>query len=349
MDGPSEFRRAAIGMNPPACAESSNHRTVRPQAGGVPAQVRLPDFIIAGAMKCATTSLHHVLNEHPDVFIPPGELRFFAVDDFDQLPHLYIRGADRWSWRDFDADWDELFPWYASFFDGCGDVGCVGEDSPAYMSSERAPSRIARVLPNVRLIFMLRDPVDRAYSHYWHNVRTGYAYFDFDETLRLAAGSILERGKYREQLLRYGEHFPREQMKIVLFEKFAADPLGQAREVLEFLGLDSGRLPAGARTHSNKGRYRRFHRLGLWRNYLMREYYLRRYRDWIPGMPEPEAIPRWKHWLKSMLDRVNRLSRQHPPPMPPATREFLRRYYRRENRGLDEIVGIDLRNHWPNF
>src|SRR5512139_536133 len=162
----------------------------------------LPDFIIIGAPKCGTSALHLILAHHPGVFIPDLEVYFFDVDDISIHPEFFQR-RDGFTLHDFDRDLDTYLDWYRSLFAGAAPGQLVGEDSTTYLASRRAPERIARLLPSVRLIAMLRDPVARAYSNYWHNVRRARTARSFEETLRLEPGSLLTRGFYAEQLARY--------------------------------------------------------------------------------------------------------------------------------------------------
>src|SRR5688572_16204892 len=117
-------------------------------------------------MKSGTTSLHRTLALHPQVYLPPSEVFFFDLDDFDQNPdHLPLGRARRPVVPDFDARRDDYLDWYASLFEPARDDQVVGEDSTTYLASERAPARVRALLPDVRLVFLLRDPVERAYSH----------------------------------------------------------------------------------------------------------------------------------------------------------------------------------------
>src|SRR5947208_14127778 len=104
--------------------------------------MRLPDFLIVGAMKAGTTSLAAWLRAHPDVFMPPQkEIHFF------------------------DAQWERGVPWYADQFAGAPEGALVGEATPAYMVTTAFLDRMASVVPNARLLVVLREPVARAWSH----------------------------------------------------------------------------------------------------------------------------------------------------------------------------------------
>src|SRR4029453_15619679 len=109
---------------------------------------------------------------------------------------------------DYEHHCQDYLGWYSSFFQNAADGQVIGEDSTTYMASSKASRRIARLLPNVKLIFMLRDPVTRAYSHYWHLVKTGPVIYDFESTLRHTPYTILQRGYYKEQIERFMEYFP---------------------------------------------------------------------------------------------------------------------------------------------
>ena len=133
-------------------------------------QVRLPDFIIGGAPKCGTTSLHFILAQNPAVGIPEDEVHFFDADDPIGHPDFLFGRPGGLDWYDPCPGNVESLAWYASRFADFTDKPMIGEDSTIYLQSEVAAARIAETLPEVRLIFMLRDPVKRAYSQYWHLV-----------------------------------------------------------------------------------------------------------------------------------------------------------------------------------
>ena len=163
-----------------------------------------PDFYIAGAMKCGTTAMHHSLGSHPDIFIPKGELKFFAIDDPLHLASLNFNVGGPWgNSLDFDRDAVDLQRWYFQNFRERSSELLVGEDSPVYMLAPLAPARIKEANEESRFIFMLRDPVERTYSQYWHMVKNGTAVYSFEEQIRAAPAVLLEKSYYLEQLSRY--------------------------------------------------------------------------------------------------------------------------------------------------
>jgi hypothetical protein len=216
----------------------------------------LPDFIMIGGMKCGTTSLFQYLQGHPGVAeVYVEEVHFFDLN--------YHRGLS----------------WYRAHFpvrEGGGDGPLCGDDSPYYIFHPLAAQRIRRDLPNVPLIVLLRDPVDRAYSHYHHERRRGREDLGFHEALEAEEGrlageegrmvedpsyasfehqrhSYVSRGMYAEQLRRWFDLFPRDQFLVLQSEAMFRDPQPTFDRVLGFLGLPPMRLE-DRRVH-NPGSY----------------------------------------------------------------------------------------------
>ena len=183
----------------------------------------LPGFLIIGAQRCGTTSLHSYLSAHPAVRAASGkELQYFSLH--------YGRG-ERWYRGHFPPD-------ALSF-----------EASPLYLFHPDAPARVAATLPAGRFIALLRDPVERAWSHYLHTRSYGQEPLDFAAALeaeesRLSTPdgwrrySYAARGRYAEQLERWYAHIPRERLHAIRSEDFYADPAAVYAEVLAFLGLE---------------------------------------------------------------------------------------------------------------
>lgn len=221
-----------------------------------------PDFIIIGAQKGGTSSLCTYLFQHPQVLAARRkEIHFFDAPEY----------AQGMSW------YRAHFPLEKQRKQGATAAGAItGEASPYYMFHPHAHQRVFDALPQVKLIVMLRNPVDRALSHYNHQVRKGREPLDFEaaikiEDQRLAgekqkiladdryyshnywAYSYLARGRYAEQIETWRSVFPVEQMLVINSEEFYRDPHTQFGQTLEFLGLDSFDL--GAYGKQNAGRY----------------------------------------------------------------------------------------------
>jgi hypothetical protein len=206
---------------------------------------RLPDFLILGAQRAGTSALYTYLREHPAVGGPAWkEVGFFDV--------RYDRG-ERWYRGHFPTALQAR-----SVRRRLGTDLIVGEASPSYVFHPRAPERVAALLPDVRLIVLLRDPVDRALSHYHHEVDLGRESLPFEEALereeermrgewaRLDDPSYFSyawwnhtyfsRGCYADQLERWLAVFSRERLLVLVSEEFFADPGATYRRVLEFIG-----------------------------------------------------------------------------------------------------------------
>lgn len=197
-----------------------------------------PDFLVIGAQRSGTTSLFRYLSQHPQV-VPARikEVKYFS---------LY---ADRpWGW------YRDQFPATLPA------DGCLGEATPYYLFHPAVPARVDRRLPAVRAIAILRNPIDRAYSHYFHERRRGVETLPFEEAIereeerlageanRLLAGSAtvslahqhfsyIARGRYAEQLERWYERIPRERLLVLRSEDLYADPASVVGEACDFLEL----------------------------------------------------------------------------------------------------------------
>jgi hypothetical protein len=218
----------------------------------------LPDFVIIGGQKCGTTSLYHLLTHHPHV--EPAafkELHYFN-NLFDKGIEWYRRCFPQPRWKD-------------------GRKTITGEATPAYLFRPHVPEMMAQIIPQARLIALLRNPVDRAYSQYHQRVKKGRETRSFEEAVaaeeaRLRSeryetledehhgdnhenSSYLSRGIYVDQLLRWSRFFSDEQMLVLKSEDFFERPQDALKLVLGFLGLPDWK-PEAWETRK-KGRYER--------------------------------------------------------------------------------------------
>ena len=305
----------------------------------------VPDFIIGGGMKCATTSLHHMLCRHPDVYIPDRELKFFSIDDLIQQPEFFYPRQDRqWVSYDFEQCFDEYLEWYSAFFADTDAGKLVGEDTPTYLASESAARRILQLLPNVKLIFLLREPVARTYSHYWHWVRSGRAFYSFEDSVRYQAVPLLQRSFYAEQLRSYFSCFNASQIKIVLFENLVTDPESVFKEVLELLDLRKVQI-SDAIAVKNIGSIPRFPGLKLFHNRVMRRFIGHKHTNFLPGHEKAVTPKRWGY-IDRIYRSINPMLPVRPRPMNTETHDFLTRLFVKKNAGLSKMVGRSLAPFW---
>jgi hypothetical protein len=199
--------------------------------------VSLPDFLVIGAYKSGSTALHEALRVHPQVFVPARKGPSFFAFDGDEEPDRPLPPGTVRRWED-----------YLALFDPAPAGAVRGEVSPEYLANPRAAGRIRERVPDARLVAMLRNPVERAFSDYLMYVRDGLEpetdfgrALDAQEERRRAAaptGYYVETGFYGRQLRPYFEAFPRERIQVHLFEDFAADPHAVLRSLFAFLGVD---------------------------------------------------------------------------------------------------------------
>ena len=183
------------------------------------------DFLIIGAGKSATTWLQTQLQSDPSVYMVDPELHFFSRE--------FHRGED----------------WYLSQFSDAAIGKTIGEKSNSYLDDPEAAARIHRVLPDVKLIAQLRNPVERAYSHYCMKFNRGEVEADIESNLdpsKLKDERILDIGNYAAHLRKYVELFGREKLLILFFEGVTSDPEQQIAKVRSHLGLKPRPLATSA-------------------------------------------------------------------------------------------------------
>jgi len=310
----------------------------------------LPHFIIGGGMKCGTTTLHWILNQHKQIFIPPSidEPHFFSIDDIEQNPDFFLKTSQGWFCLDFDKHFEEYLQWYLSFFEDAHKNQFIGEDCVSYLSSTKAPARIASILPDVRLIFMLRDPVARTYSQYWHWVKTNRAIYNFENTLQFSPGHLIQRSLYRQHVERFLKYFPRKQIKFIIFESFINNVQNTVNEICEFLELDTNIDIRSLNTHVNKALVPRSIKIQLlFNNFFKTKISGRKYQSYHLPNADINNHPRFLSWISKMFHQLNLTPEKQYPPMNPETRKFLECLFAKENRGLSELVEIPLDKFWP--
>jgi hypothetical protein len=201
-----------------------------------------PGFIGVGAAKAGTTSLHDLLNQHPDIYLPDfKEAHFF---DFD---HNFSRG-EKWYNK-------TVFSKYAG-------QKIQGEITPSYIYFPNVPKRIFDTVgPDVKLIFMFRHPVGRAWSHFQMHRLRGNEKLSFEDAVvaeperlkqdmvTVSRFSYMDRGFYSQQVERYLQYFPKENMHFIIFEEFVKDMAGHTVKLLDFLGVDQMELDYSIRSN----------------------------------------------------------------------------------------------------
>lgn len=266
----------------------------------------LPTYLIAGAMRSGTTSLNAYLREHPDIFVA----RRKEVHFFDQNYH---RGVE----------------WYQEHFAEAGDRSAVGEASPAYLYDPDVAERIATTLPGVKILVLLRDPVTRAHSHYWHNRSVGRERMSFEDALeaeesRMAKNdrdrwrySYTDRGRYARQLENMLIHIPRDQLLVQTFDELTTDPVTLYKRTCRFIGVSEDFLPEN---------------LGEVTNAYV-EYRSAELRD------RAKKLPRKVRNAVALLNRKSTDGYEEPSE---AAARHVRNETAEDNRKLEDVVGISV-------
>lgn len=300
--------------------------------GGVHSERGLPTFLVIGAPKAGTTSLYRYLEQHPEVFVSPvKEPRFFALAG----EPLDFRGPGDERIR---LDTATSLAAYRALFAGVRNERAVGEASTLYLYHPRAAENVVQYVPDVQLVAVLRNPIERAYSAFLYQTRDGFepcgTFEDAlrDEPRRIAAGwaygwRYRDQGFYHRDLSRYFERFDRSRIRIYLHEDLDRDPLAVLADLFGWLGVDPSFRPDVRVRHNPSGRARnpRVQRL------LGRRHPLKRVAKTL--IPE-----QWGHraiaWLQSRdLER---------PALGADTRAELRECYREDIGRLAALIGRDL-------
>lgn len=276
-----------------------------------------PNFFIAGAPKAGTTSLYRYVAEHPDVCMSAEKETGFFLENYGK-----------------GLDW--LLSTHYRHYDG---EPAIGESTTGMMASRKAPERIARDLPDARLLFILRNPVDRIYSHFNFHRSAGVLPPEtvFSEVIRDASSkwrtTQIDLGRYHDHLTRYAQHFDREQMLVLLFDDLKTQPEAIMRRTYAFLGVDPDYTPDIEQRHNVSQQPRStsvYHALR---------------RVWEPikqhvGVYVLQHTEPVRHALRDLL-----MTDDNRTPMSDADRAYLRDLYAEPNARLARWLDADL-SHW---
>jgi hypothetical protein len=279
----------------------------------------LPTFFLRGAPKAGTTSLYEYCAEHPEVCMSrPKETGFFFEN--------YEKGIDWFSETHF------------SHYQG---EEAIGEASAGNMMHREVAPRIREHCPEARLIFVLRDPVERVWSHYRFDINVGLLppTTDFSELIRDESSEwreiMIELGMYRDHLANYVEYFDREQMRIFLFRDFIEDTEDVVRRLFDFIGADPEADIDTGETHNETSHLKN---AALYR--LL-------YQAWHPlkkALPN-QALDALFGIRSSIRGLFFASEEQETSSMAPADRRYLSDIYMTPNAQLEKWLGRDL-SHW---
>jgi len=313
-----------------------------------PQGIRIPDFIICGAMKCGTSTVHRILDCHPEIYIPDSEINFFDMDDHFEHSDFSIHANGRWFFPVISDKPETYWEWYSNFFSNAPISSLLGEDSTCYIASPNAPLRISLQEKPIKAIVCLRHPTKRAYSQYWHMLRTGRSMFSFEDTIRFTPHYVLSRSMYLQQIRTFLRHIPRDRVFFFILEEYLANKKEVAQRLVDFIGLSFKDLPDDALdVHSNKGRIPKFINLQTLKNRILRGYGNTHYVGKLPySTPNNMQDPKLLRAINRLCDIINPTVEAVIPKMNSHTKMFLDQFYQRELHGLNEIVGFNVTDLW---
>ncbi len=300
----------------------------------------MPDFLLIGAAKSGTTSLYHYLQQHPQIYMcPVNEPNFFALEQVNLERHF--RGpVDREILEKHCVT--DVQKYQALFASAPPEARC-GENSPLYLYSEHAPARIKKLIPQVKLIAILRHPAERAYSNFQQYRRAGIEPLTTFEGALDAEEARIQQGWgpwpfwhyarvgfYAEQLRRYMACFPKEQIFVGLYDDLKANPEVFLQQIFGFIGVEQGFTPDISIQHNLSGqpRLQTIHTLATQPNF-------------VKTLLNRIFPPQIRHSLRDHLHRWNTIK----APLRPETRARLIAYYREDMLQLQELIQLDL-THW---
>ena len=281
-----------------------------------------PDFFVVGAAKSGTSSLFNYLAQHPSIFAPEiKEPHFFYNERCAGAPVLG------------EKDLGEYLRLYAGSPSGTR----VGDASTSYLYAANAPREIRRLQDDARIIVILRDPTERAYSQYWNRVRDGNENLSFEEALRVEAERkrdnwwhgflYVETGHYTKQLSRYFDVFGRDNVQVHLFEDLHLNAGEVCRKVFSFLGVDP--------THEIEAN-RVYNRSGPVRSRLLVKLLNAR------SIKETAAKVLPVTWKRSVGEGLRNANRKPVPTMNSKTEKELRKVFEEDTLALERMIGRDL-------
>jgi len=300
--------------------------------------LNLPNFLLIGAPKSGTTSLFQYLRLHPEIFMSSlKEPNFFALDG--QTPNYQGPGDMRGNHCRITS-----LSEYQQLFASNHQSKARGEASTIYLYSDSAAKCIAQHVPHMKMIAILRNPVDLAYSAFLHMQREGREPCNtFEEALAEESKRIQNnwtplwhltaQGFYAEQLQRYDQYFPKQQIKIFFYEEWQNNPQGVIKSILKFLEVDDSIHLDMSKRFNENGKPK-----SLWLHYLLTK------NNPLKKILKPFLPKRFRRNMMASITK-NNLEKSHAPKMLATTRSMLQARFHDDIKALEKRTGQNL-NHW---
>jgi hypothetical protein len=284
----------------------------------------LPNFLVIGAEKSATTWLYNRLKEHPDIFMPETkEIHFFNKYDSN--------------FNEKDIFNENNLGYYKKFFKRFNGEKAIGEVTPMYLCDPYAPKRIKQILPKVKLIAILRNPIDRAYSHYWMAKSKGHTDLNFKKIVENKEDKFIKRGLYFNQLKKYYDLFDQCQIKIIIFSEIKKNEELVLKDIYNFLDVNSDFITENLNNRENSSSK---YRSKFLVNFISRTSDLFRLKlkmGFIINFLK-------KIGVADFIKNINKESYNYPK-MKDEYREKLIDYYKKENYRLSKLINKNL-DYW---
>lgn len=266
--------------------------------------------MIGGAPKAGTTALWALLDAHPDVWMSrKKEPRFLTRNLNEPVPGVTLIGPPR------EETYRRGLEWYASLFAEGADRPARGEASPQYLGAVDGPEMMERHVPGVKVVFILRQPVDRAYSHYWQHWKKGWRMPEFSALLddHPALRYLDYMSRYEQHLERYRQALGADRVHLMLFDDLKAEPARVYRELCRFIGIDDTFQPAEFAQSFNEFAAPRLR----WLQRGVMQTHFKRFGRVVPSALRPSL-----RRARQSIERWN-LSRAKYPPLDAELRERL--------------------------
>ena len=286
----------------------------------------LPNFVVLGAMKAGTTALYAALSQHPEIYVANKEPEFFSYDGLNRESH----GTEVYNLAD-----------YTALFRDVAAEKALGDVSTTYLPSPRASESIKHHIPDAKLIAILRNPADRAYSHFAMLVKMGQLPPDQDAFLEFFRNhtskrdpwrTISYRGKYAEHLKRYYEQFDESQIKVVLYEDYVKNYAATINGILSYLQVSTNFTPENTQ----------YWMTGKTKSPLLSAINAGKLPGGLRHIIKTYAPQKGLLKLRLWIDKINT---EKLPPLSAAVRKELIDYYGSDIHELQRLINRDL-SHW---
>ncbi|MFW5720771.1 MAG: sulfotransferase domain-containing protein [Bacteroidota bacterium] len=298
---------------------------------------RKPNFFIVGAAKCGTTSLYHHLKSHPDIYLcETYKEPYFFSSKYVKLPHKgkgdEVNDKRRKNYTTLDD--------YLKLFKGATNEKIIGEATTDYLYFYQAAKDIKNMNPHAKILISLRNPVERAYSAYYHQVNKKLETLSFKQALVQEENRIKDNysyiwrykqvGLYYKQVKYYLDVFGKENVKIILFDDIKNDIKSVIQDILQFLEVDTNLKIRTSEKHRATGVYR----FKKFNDLLFKQSFIRRILQMVLTQKARNRL---------LLKLINLNLKK--PEMDPSTRKYLVDYFREDIHKTEKLINRNL-EHW---